>query len=168
MNRNASLTHVALAVALVLLQALLFQSVHFLSVVPLFYVYAVLRWPSDMPRWLQVLAGFVVGLAVDMLLDTLGMHAIATTLVAYLRQPMLASSFSGETEGFSPGEKTMGLLDFWKYAAVLVLVHHFTLYLVESFSFFSLWWLLSRTLGSTALTLLLVFLLERFRGRARH
>ncbi len=158
-----SLKHIAIALLLVLIQCFVLQSTSFLSAVPLLYVYALIIWPSDMPVGRSLLAAFAIGLLVDILSDTPGMHTSASVLAAFIRQPLLSSSGRIDNDDIEPGEKSMGFIDFWKYALVMVLCHHFTLYLVESFSFFNLVHLLLKTLLSSAMTLVLVFLLERFR-----
>lgn len=163
MNRTV-VKHVIVALVLVLFQTLVLQYAGFLSFVPLVYLYAVLIWPVDMPVWRALLLGFLIGLAVDVLLDCPGMHAAATTFAVYLRRPLLRTFLSKEeTEGMEPGERSMGFLGFWKYALVMILCHHFVLYLVESFSWADPWMMLLRTLVSSLLTGLLVFLFERFR-----
>lgn len=163
MNRIV-LKHLAMAVFLVLLQALVLQYAGFLSFVPLAYIYAVLIWPTDTPVWQALLLGFLMGLALDILLDTPGMHAAATTFAVYLRRPLLRTFLSkDETEGMEPGEKSMGFMSFWKYSLSMIVCHHFTLYLIESFSWTDPVRILLSVLVSTVLTALLVFFFERFR-----
>ncbi len=154
--------HILLLVCLIFLQIMVLQSVHFWSVTPFIYLFSVIVWPSNWSVYLNLLVGFVSGLVLDFCLDSPGMHTMSLTLVAYLRLPLLRWC-SARDEVVSPSEKSMGFLSFWKYAFLMVLIHHSCFFLVESFGFFSFWSLICGIFGSTLATLLLVFFLERFR-----
>jgi hypothetical protein len=54
----------------------------------------------------------------------------------------------------------MGMGAFVRYAVVVVLIHHITLFCVEAFSFFSPLLLILKIVCSATLTLVLVFALE--------
>ena len=157
------LKHSLLFILLFLLQIVVLQQLYFWYVVPLVYVYILIRWPSTLsPGWLLSL-GFLLGLLVDINADTPGMHAAATTFVAFLR-PALLKGFipKEEIENLEPRERSMGFIPFWKYVISIVLLHHTALYLLESFSFFDPLLLLVKIIGSALLSLLLIFLFERF------
>lgn len=159
------LKHLFAAIALVLVQAFVLQGVHFWGWLPMLYVYAMLRWPSEMPVYQELIAGFLLGLAVDVLNDSLGLHCVSTTLIAYLRQPILRLCVSRlSLDNVEPGEKTLGFLVFWKYTLSLLCCHHFCVYLIEAFSFLDILSVLWKSMGSVLLTALLIFLLERFRS----
>lgn len=154
--------HSILFVALLLLQIVVLQQLYFWYLVPLLYIYILIRWPAALsPTWVLIL-GFILGLLVDIGADTPGMHAAATTFVAFLRQPLLKGLSKEEMETIEPREKSMGFFSFWKYTISVVVVHHTLLYVLEAFSFFDPLLLLVKILGSILLTLLLIFALERF------
>ena len=65
---------------LVFLQVVVFNHVHILGyATPLPYIYALLILPSNTPRWLYLVAGFLLGLSIDTCTNTPGMAAAATT-----------------------------------------------------------------------------------------
>ncbi len=163
---NRALKHIILFVLFLLIQVFVLRGMAFWNAVPLLYVYVVLIWPSNMPRWLQVLCGFLLGLLIDIFCDTLGMNAMATTLIAYLRQPLLVTFGNIDNGVIEPGERSMGFLPFWKYVLSMVSLHHVVLFVAESFSLFKPGLLLLRIVGSILLTLILVFVMERFRRRS--
>ena len=161
------INHLIWFVGLIALQVFVLDNVHFLGVfLPLIYVYALLRWPSDMSPNLTLILGFLLGLSVDILSNTPGMHACATTLIAVLRYPVLRLFVSKEDLGSKDvNEKSLGIGAFWKYAILLVLVHHFTLFLLESFSFINWLLLLVKIPVCSVLTLLFIFALERINSK---
>lgn len=68
-------------VFLFLLQVLVFNHVHIFGyATPMPYIYFLLILPSDTPRWLYVLLGFVLGLLIDLFTNTPGMAAGSMTL----------------------------------------------------------------------------------------
>lgn len=155
--------HSLLFVLIILLQVFVFQQLSFWNVVPLLYVYILIRWPAALPAGWVILLGFLLGLLVDITADTPGMHAFATTFVAYLRQPLLKGFLSKEdSDVVEPRERSMGFLPFWKYTLSIVLFHHVLLFSLESFSFLDPLLLLNKIIISALLTILLIFLLERF------
>lgn len=160
--KNTLLKHLLLLAFLLFVQVMVLQPVHFWSLTPFIYLYSVIAWPANWSVYRNLLIGFISGLILDFCLDTPGMHTMSLTLVAYLRLPLLRWC-SVKEDIVEPSEKSMGFLSFWKYAILMVLIHHSCFFLVESFSFFSLLTLLFRILGSTLASLLLLFFLERFR-----
>lgn len=157
------LKHTFLFVLLFLLQIVVLQQLYFWYLVPLLYVYILIRWPATLPTGWVLSLGFMLGLLVDINVDTPGMHAAATTFVAFLRPALLKGFLNKEeVENLEPRERSMGFLPFWRYAVSIVLLHHTLLYVLESFSFFDPLLLLFKIIGSALLSLLLIFIFERF------
>jgi rod shape-determining protein MreD len=157
------LNHILWFIGLVLFQIFVLDNTHFLGLfIPVTYVYALLRWPPDVPRPLVVILGFLMGLSVDVLSNTPGMHAAATTLIAFLRYPVLRLFVSKEELGSrNVGEASLGAGAFWKYAVLLVLIHHTSLFLLEAFSLTNGLMLLLKIPVCTLLTLLFIAAFER-------
>lgn len=151
-----------LLLMLLLVQMYVMPFVHFWSISPCIYLFALLVWPVQWSVYAHLLLAFASGMLLDFNLDTPGLHSMSFCLAAYLRLPLLRWTSSKEDVSL-PSEKSMGFLSYWKYACLLVLIHHSCFFLLESFSFFSLPLLLLRIFGSTMATLLLCFFLERFR-----
>lgn len=154
--------HLFWFVALLLVQLLMLDNLHFMGVfIPVVYIYALLRLPSNLSSYTVLLIGFVTGMTMDVFSNTPGLHAAATTLAAGIRYPllrlfMLEEDMSNRT--ISVG--WMGRAMFWQYAVVLVLVHHTALFLLEAFSFFNLWSLLLKIPICSLLTLLFIMAME--------
>jgi len=161
------LNHFIWFIGLIALQIFVLDNVHFLGVfLPLIYVYALLRWPSDLSPNLTLIFGFILGLTIDIMSNTPGMHACATSLIAVLRTPMMHLFVSKEDLGSrNVSEKTLGIGAFWNYAILLVFVHHTTLFLLESFSFVNWALLLVKIPVCTLLTVVFIFALERINSK---
>ena len=157
-------------VALVLLQVMILDNVQmggFINPYP--YIYLVLVLPVTIGRIWLLLIGFALGLVMDMFSGTGGMHAAATTLIAYYR-PLLLKAQSPR-EGFEqnavPNIRLFGIGWFVGYAALLTLMHHFALFILEVLSFGDFFRVLLRTLLSGGMTLTIMMLMELMTTRER-
>lgn len=146
--------------------ALLFQVVLFnhLSVfggVALVYLIALLKMPVEINRNLQILAGFAVGLCVDIFCNTMGMHALAATTVMWLRIPIMHLYVNAEDvkEGV-PSFTLLGMAEFIRYALTLIALHCILLYCIEAFTLFNFLVLLSKIVISVLLSMVGVISLE--------
>ena len=135
MNRN--IVHIIRFVVLVLLQVLVVNHIRLGGYVhPYIYVIFILLLPINIPNWQLLLLGFGLGLSVDLFTGTPGLHAGATTLMAFCR-PALLRLASGHQKLENVVEPNLGQLGgvwFLRYTFCMVLVHHFALFFLESFS----------------------------------
>ncbi|MDP4278060.1 MAG: rod shape-determining protein MreD [Bacteroidota bacterium] len=154
--------HLLWFVCLLLIQVLLLDNMHFLGVfIPLIYIYGLLRLPSEQSTASVIFIGFLVGLAMDMLTNTPGLHASATTLMAFLRYPVLRLFVL--KEDMSSRDVSVGWLGksaYWKYCLVLVLIHHTMVFLLEALSFFNIGELLLKIAVCSLLTIIFIFAME--------
>jgi rod shape-determining protein MreD len=136
---------------------------------PLLYVLFILMLPFETPGWLLLLASFAMGLTIDSYSDTGGLHAIASTFIAFIRPTVLRiiSSRQDYEPGMSPSLWDMGFVWFIKYALILVSIHHFVFFAVEAGRFAELHLVLYRTLLSVIFSLLLVIIAQYLFFRPR-
>lgn len=122
------------------------------------YVLFILLLPFETPKWLLLILGFGTGLTMDMFSDTAGIHAAATTLMAFSRSGILKviSSRKDYEQGMKPTVKDLGFRWFFNYSLVMVLIHHFTLFLLEVFRFTELFDIILRTAISVSFTMCLL------------
>ena len=137
-------------VVLVLLQVLVINHIRLGGYVhPYIYLIFIMLLPFNTPKWQLLVLGFVLGLTVDLFTGTPGLHAGATTLMAFCR-PSIIKLVTGNQKFENITEPNLGQLGgiwFLRYVLCMVLIHHFALYLLESFSF--------RLIGQVLLRLLL-------------
>lgn len=129
---------------------------------PYLYIYIILKMRIDVPRYVLLLVGFLLGLMIDLFLYTLGVHASATVLLA-MCQPFFLRAFASrdDEEQIVPVGRKMGTLAFMEYMAVCVLMHHTALLMVEYFTFAGILQTLLRILCSSLLTFSLIMAVDK-------
>lgn len=103
--------------------------------IPQIYILFILLMPFETPRWAQLVSGFLLGMGIDLFLNTPGMHTFATVVVAFVRPyllNLLAPRDGYESDSF-PRIHYYGFLWFLKYTLIIVLLHHFVLFYLEVF-----------------------------------
>ena len=103
--------------------------------IPYIYLLFILLMPFETPKWIQLLSGFLLGLGIDVLENTPGMHTAATVLVAFIRPyllNLLAPRDGYESDTF-PRVHFYGFIWFMKYTLIIVVIHHFMLFYLEVF-----------------------------------
>lgn len=157
--------NIGIFLILVLIQILVFDNIQISGfIVPYVYVLLILLLPFDTPGWLLLIVGFVLGFTIDVFADTLGMHTIATTLMAFARPFVL--DVIAPREGYEAGTKPRvayyGLSWFFKYSGILIFIHNFVLFYIEIFRFGGFFSTLLRVILSTIITLLVIILSQFF------
>jgi len=154
--------HLIWFVALLSFQVLFLDNIHFLNVFfPMIYIYAILRLPSSLSPSIVLIISFLTGLTVDVFSNTPGMHASATTLLGFLRYPVLRLFVLKEDlVNREVSISWLGGTIFWKYCVILVLIHHTALFLLESFTLLNIQELLIKIPVCSLLTLVFILAME--------
>ncbi|HYF70535.1 MAG TPA: Rod shape-determining protein MreD [Ohtaekwangia sp.] len=170
MNR-ISIQQIILFFVYLLYQVLILQNVVLFHTAFCFlYVLYLLLLPVETNPLLLMVIGFLLGFAVDMFYQSLGLHAFSCVLMMYLRNYWLNSlTPQGGYDATSvPSLSMNGLQWFIVYAMPLIFVHHATLFFMEAGGFgmfwFTLWKIFTSTLFTTVVILIAQFL---FPGRRR-
>ena len=149
-------------VVLVLFQVLVINHIRLGGYVhPYIYLIFVMLLPFSTPKWQLLVLGFALGLSVDLFTGTPGLHAGATTLMAFCR-PSIIKLVSGNQKFENVDEPNLGQLGglwFFRYALCMVLVHHFFLFFLESFSFRLIGQVLLRILISVPVSIFLIMMI---------
>jgi rod shape-determining protein MreD len=127
--------------------------------IPLLYPLFILLLPFETPVWLLLIIGFITGLTVDSLMNTGGMHAAATILIAYLRTNALSALLPrplDEYPGQGPSVKNLGWVPFLTYAGFLILIHHAVYFSIELWSLSNVLLLLLKIVASAVTSMLFV------------
>jgi hypothetical protein len=125
--------------------------------------------PFQTPKWLVLLLSFVIGISVDLFSNTGGMHAAASVLLGFLRQPILKliSPRDGYELTQSPTIKQFGFSWFFSYAGILVFIHHTCLFYLEAFHLAAFFSTFLRVLLSSTFTLVLIFISQFFFSKSK-
>lgn len=132
-------------------------------IVPYVYFLYILWLPFNMNRVLLMVIAFIFGLTLDSFTGTLGLHAAPCVLIAFIRPFILSILLPQETieQSYSePGSKSMGWAPYSLYVGLLTFIHHFYLVLIEWLQFGDFLYFLGKVLGTTAISLLMMFLAE--------
>jgi rod shape-determining protein MreD len=152
---------ILLFVILVLLQVLLLNRIAVFGLaVPILYIYFLIKLPYGRNRFYVIVSGFLLGIVIDIFLNTPGMNAAATTIIATLRSMVLNLFYpKNEYEDLVPGIHT-STAAFVKFTVMMVLLHQTLLFFIEAFTLFNLTSTLIRIGSSSVLTIVLILALD--------
>jgi len=160
---NNILRHIIRFTVFILLQWLLINNLHWLGVFhPYIYILPLIMLPVALPRWAEMLLGAVVGLLMDVICSTGGVHMAATVALTYFR-PLLIARLVQDAQRISTQmcSSTMGDWQFFTMLAIMVVLHHTLVFLLEAWSFQHIGWLMLTIVLSSVITFLLGCLYDR-------
>lgn len=132
-------------------------------VVPYLYFLFILWLPFKMGRRTQMILAFALGLALDSFTKTYGLHTAPCVLIAYLRPfviNILITQENAETNYSEPSMRSMGAAPYFTYVTILTLIHHTFLFFLQAMQTGGFVYFLVKSLLSTAISLLLILLME--------
>jgi hypothetical protein len=154
----------------VLIQVLVLRNlVLFDSAFCFLYIVFILLLPIELNTLALMAIGFVLGFTIDIFYDSMGLHAMATVLVAYLRNYWMATITpqGGYDSGSSATISSNGLQWFLVYALPLVFIHHLVLFFVEAAGFTLFWYTMLKIVGSLLFTMTVITLLQYLSPQGR-
>lgn len=148
---------------LIAVQVFLLKNIGYYNLsIPYLYILFILLLPFGIPNGLLFLLSFLTGLTVDVFYDTLGLNALACTVMAFVRVSFI--SLTVQKDGFdNEPEPSLGIMGFrWFifYATILTFFHHLILFSFETFKFSELAYTLIRVVLSTLFTVTLIIITE--------
>lgn len=153
-------------IALVLLQVLICNQMNFLgSISPYIYVLFILIYPVKNNRLSFILISFVLGILIDIFIDTGGAHAAASVTIAYMRPVFLKFSFGAAYEYQAIKFNDADLLPRVIYFTLLILIHHFILFILIIFDNSKAGMVVSNALSTGLFTLFLALTLTTLFSR---
>ncbi len=132
-------------------------------VTPYIYFLFILWLPFKMGRKSVMILAFLLGFALDCFTKTYGLHAAPCILIAYFRPfliNVLISQEGAESNYNEPSIKSMGFAPYFTYIAVLTVAHHSLLFFLQALQTGGYFYFLIKTVLSTGVSLLLIFLTE--------
>lgn len=147
---------------LILFQVLVLNKLNVSTYVhPYVYPMFLILLPFDTPRWLNLVAAFMIGMTLDMFNNTVGMHAAACVFIAFVR-PRLIKFYTPITgyEGVtSPSISELGIIWFTFFTVTMILLHHLVYFLIQVFWLKDLQFVLLKVIVSTGVSTLLIVIL---------
>ena len=130
--------------------------------IPYLYILFIMLLPFGIPNALLFSLAFLAGITIDVFYDTMGLNAIACSVMAFVRVIFIALTV--QRDGFdNEPERRLGLMGFrWFvfYAIILTFFHHLILFGFETFKFSELGFTLLRVVMSTFFTVFLIIITE--------
>ena len=153
-------------IALVLLQVLICNQMNFLgSINPYIYILFILIYPVKNNRLSFIFTSFVLGILIDIFMDTGGAHAAASVTIAYMRPVFLKFSFGAAYEYQAIKFNDADLLPRVIYFTLLILIHHFILFILIIFDNSKAGMVVSNALSTGLFTLFLALTLTTLFSR---
>jgi hypothetical protein len=131
--------------------------------IPYLYFLFLLWLPFSINRLFLLLLAFIYGFALDAFTGNYGMYAAPCVLIAYVRPFILNLLIPQETYEQSyiePSPSSMGWVPYGLYISLLTVLHHTYLVLIEWLQVGNFLQFLGKVLGTTVISLLLIFISE--------
>lgn len=141
-------------------QILVFNNIDLFGYInPFPYILFIILFPVDGNKQLLIITSFLLGITMDLFSNSGGIHAAACLILAYARPYIFKFSF-----GLSYEYQTIKINDSltserFSFLLLSVIIHHFTLYILEVFQLNSLWDIVLRTIIGTLFTLFICIVL---------
>lgn len=141
-------------IVLILLQIVVFNNINFSGYInPYPYIVFLILYPVNANRYGLLIAGFLLGLTMDMFSDSGGIHSAACLVMAYFRPAAFKVAFGLSYEYQTIKISKEPLLKQFVFVGIVVLFHHLVLFLLEGFSWILLGKALLKVLFSGIITL---------------
>jgi rod shape-determining protein MreD len=130
---------------------------------PYIYFLFILWLPYQIGRRTLMITALLLGLSLDYFTKTPGLHAAACVLIAYLRPFLITLLIPHEavnTNYEEPSIKSMKFAPYLTYLAILTVMHHGFLFLLEALQFGGFWYFIVKTFLSAGISLLLILIVE--------
>ena len=145
-------------IVVMLLQILLFDQLQLWNVChPYIYILCLLMMPITLPHSVDMVIGAVVGLVMDIFCNSLGIHTAACIFIMFIR-PYLIGALINDKDRLNDeiNLHSIGAEAFLKYVAILVPIHHFTVFMLGAWSWSHIGFVLLETLVSVVLTWIVI------------
>jgi len=139
------------------------------NISPLIYPVLLFTVVRNMNPSILLLFGFGLGFFVDVFSNTGGAHAVACTVIAFVR-PFFLSSIGPMDIGsdqIKPSILSLGIQKFAVYAFFLLAIHHVIFFMLEVFTFYNFPHTLFRIFSSVLISWVLLMSLQFLFNRRR-
>lgn len=158
MNRNI-LINIIILVCLILIQVLACNHIVLFNIAMSFvFIYVIIRLPMDLNINWVLTWGFIAGFIVDAFSDTPGVNALACTLLAMLRRPVLYAYIPKDdrTKNIVPALQSLGFSVYSKYLFSMSAIYCVLVFTIEYFNFADVKDIVIMSAASAAFTFLIL------------
>jgi len=129
---------------------------------PMVYIMALLLLPFETSLLASIIISLVLGVFVDMISDTFGLHTSSSLTIGYLRPYILniIKPRDGYDNSQLPGIHDMGKKWFIIYTLIMLSIHHLWFFIFEILRFDLIDIIILKTIFSSIVSLILIVLLQ--------
>jgi len=163
MNFRSLISFTFLVILLGLIQIFLLKNLALFGIAFCFlYLISILSFPVSIPAIPLLLISFVLGLIIDVFYDTLGIHALAATFLAFLRPYWLKviSPSGGYDDNTNPSISEMGIGWYISYAWPLIFGFCILFFLTDQWGTGRFLNALNKSFFSSTFTVLLAIIVQ--------
>jgi len=145
-------------IVVMLLQVLLFNQLQVWGVChPYIYILCLMMMPITLPHSVDMIIGAAAGLIMDVFCNSLGVHTAACILLMFIR-PYLIGLIVNDKDRLNEQIhlRSIGMEALIKYVIILVLIHHFAVFMMAAWSWNHIGFVLLETLVSSIITILII------------
>ena len=157
------LKYALLFIGLVFFQVLLFNHITIFNVAfPIIFIYFIIRLPISLNKSYLFTFSFLLGLIIDIFSDTLGVNALACTLLSGIKRPAFYAYVAKDdkTKNITPSIRSIGFMDYSKFLLTMVGIYCLLAFTIEYFNFADVKELMVLTVSSCLLTFLTLLALD--------
>ena len=149
----------------ILIQIFVLNEVIFSSyIIPFLYLTIILSLPKGKSTLFLMIISFMTGLTIDIFEGQLGLHSTSCIIIAFLRSKILSILSNSKTLSNEDNIRlnNLGALQFFVYSSTLIFLHSLVLFFIVDFEIGNIFNLIIKTILSTLITLLLIFVNELY------
>ncbi|MBE6317986.1 MAG: rod shape-determining protein MreD [Bacteroidales bacterium] len=169
MSKNG-INLIILFLILIITQVIICNNICLFNVaVPIIFIYLIIRLPMTLNINYVLTISFIMGLIIDIFSNTQGMHALSCTIIAFVRKPLLKLYIPRE-EDITDGDvsiKSIGFASYFKYLLSIILIYCTCVFVVESFSLFNIYRLITQIISSSVISLIIILGIDRISNKQR-
>lgn len=155
MNNNIALYSLRFVI-LIVAQALIFNNINFLGYInPYIYIIFIIIFPIKNDRITILITSFLLGLALDVFMDSGGINAAASVFLAYVRPLFLKFSFGTLYQHQTIKFSNVDIKNLIIYIALCTLFHHLILFWLEVFNISQILLIIKKVVFSSIFTIVL-------------
>ena len=158
---------IALFFVLCVVQILFLNNIRLFNIAtPMLYIFFVITFHRNTPKWALLLWSFALGLAIDVFSNTPGLASGSMTLIGII-QPYLLELFvpRDSIDDLEISTTTLGFGKYLTFSSILTIIYCLVFFALEAFSFYNWMHWLSCAGSSALLTLVLILSLEAVRKK---
>jgi rod shape-determining protein MreD len=138
----------------IFLQIFILNNIQFSGYInPYYYIIFILTIPVKTNKVSNLILSFILGLTIDIFSNTYGAHAFSCVLISYLKIIWTRRFLNKDTDEVFEITK-LSVQKFLAISIIFITIHHFTLFLLERFSFLVIWEIIGATIMTSIFTLI--------------